>query len=251
MVGYQGEKMSKSLGNLVFPRDLFRDHEPAAVRLALLAHHWRSAWEWDPAELKEAAERLSAWRQACGQPHPLRPGRLPSPTGGPTAGGWGWRAPEPGPGAGGARLPEAVDAALAADLDTPAALAVGDELAERGDGPGVAATAAVLGVELGPARLSGTGYPVRPGAATLPGMRGDKVEVLVDTGNGGVRGFEIVATRSGRRVEVTTSRTMVEVAEVTRTGQPVRTARFLSSRVVAIVEHPYDDGRPAAAGSSA
>ena len=70
-------------------------------------------------------------------------------------------------------------------------------------------------------------------------MRGDRVEVLVDTGNG-VRGFEVAATRSGRRVEVTTSRTMVEVAEVTRTGQPVRTARFLSSRVVAIVEHPYD-----------
>ncbi|HKP99653.1 MAG TPA: hypothetical protein VJ735_04925 [Actinomycetes bacterium] len=82
-------------------------------------------------------------------------------------------------------------------------------------------------------------------------MRGDKVEVLVDTGNGSVRGFEIVATRSGRRVEVTTSRTMVEVAEVTRTGQPVRTARFLSSRVVAIVEHPYDDGRPAAARPTA
>jgi hypothetical protein len=82
-------------------------------------------------------------------------------------------------------------------------------------------------------------------------MRGDKVEVLVDTGNGSVRGFDIVATRSGRRVEVTTSRTMVEVAEVTRTGQPVRTARFLSSRVVAIVEHPADDGRPAAARSPA
>jgi hypothetical protein len=82
-------------------------------------------------------------------------------------------------------------------------------------------------------------------------MRGDKVEVLVDTGNGSVRGFEIVATRSGRRVEVTTSRTMVEVAEVTRTGQPVRTARFLSSRVVAIVEHPYDDARPAASRPSA
>ena len=44
-----------------------------------------------------------------------------------------------------------VDAALANDLDTPAALGVGDGLAERGDGPGVAATAAVLGVELGPA----------------------------------------------------------------------------------------------------
>jgi hypothetical protein len=79
-------------------------------------------------------------------------------------------------------------------------------------------------------------------------MRGDKVEVLVDTGNGGVRGFEIVATRSGRRVEVSTLRNMVEVAEVTRTGQPVRTARFLSSRVVAIVEHPYDGSRPAPAG---
>jgi hypothetical protein len=73
-------------------------------------------------------------------------------------------------------------------------------------------------------------------------MRGDWVEVLVDTGNG-VRSFEIAATRDGRRVEVTTSRTMVEVAEVTRTGQTVRTARFLSGRVVAIVEHPATDGR--------
>ena len=74
-------------------------------------------------------------------------------------------------------------------------------------------------------------------------MRGDKVEVLVDTGNG-VRGFEIAATRDGRRVEVTTSRSMVEVVEVTRTGQPVRSARFLATRVVAIVEHPAADGRP-------
>ena len=73
-------------------------------------------------------------------------------------------------------------------------------------------------------------------------MRGDWVEVLVDTGNG-VRSFEIAATRDGRRVEVTTSRSMVEVTEVTRTGQTVRTARFLSGRVVAIVEHPATDGR--------
>ena len=57
---------------------------------------------------------------------------------------------QPGGGAD-ARLPEAVEAALAADLDAPAALVAADELAERGDGPGVAATAAVLGVELGPA----------------------------------------------------------------------------------------------------
>jgi L-cysteine:1D-myo-inositol 2-amino-2-deoxy-alpha-D-glucopyranoside ligase len=66
MVRHEGEKMSKSLGNLVFPLDLFRDHPPAAVRLALLAHHWRSAWEFDPDELKQAGERLDAWRRAAG-----------------------------------------------------------------------------------------------------------------------------------------------------------------------------------------
>jgi L-cysteine:1D-myo-inositol 2-amino-2-deoxy-alpha-D-glucopyranoside ligase len=144
MVRYQGEKMSKSLGNLVFPRELFRDHEPAAIRLALLAHHWRSEWEWDPAELKEAAERLSAWRQACGQlPAPGSAVGYAPPPGDPAPG-------RVGGGRAGALLPEEVDAALAADLDTPAALGVGDELAERGDGDGVAATAGVLGVELGP-----------------------------------------------------------------------------------------------------
>jgi hypothetical protein len=83
-------------------------------------------------------------------------------------------------------------------------------------------------------------------------MRGDKVEILVDTGNGGVRSFEITATKSGRRVEVSTVRNMVEVAEVTRTGQPVRSARFLASRVVAIVEHPAaDGGRPGTTATSA
>jgi hypothetical protein len=68
-------------------------------------------------------------------------------------------------------------------------------------------------------------------------MRGDRVEVTVDIG-AGVQVFEIVATRAGRRVEVTTSRTLVEVTEVTRSGTPVRTARFMASRVVALVEHP-------------
>jgi hypothetical protein len=78
-------------------------------------------------------------------------------------------------------------------------------------------------------------------------MRGDRVEVLVDTGHE-VRGFDIVATRDGRRVEVNTRRNLIEVVEVTRTGQPVRTARFLATRVVAIVEHPALDSaraRPA------
>ena len=68
-------------------------------------------------------------------------------------------------------------------------------------------------------------------------MRGDRVEVLVDVGDG-VRGFDIVATKAGRRVEVSTSRGTVEVSEVTRTGQTVRSGRFMQTRVVAIVEHP-------------
>ena len=73
-------------------------------------------------------------------------------------------------------------------------------------------------------------------------MRGDRVEVLVDVGDG-VRQFDIVATRAGRRIEVSTGRGMIEVVEVTRSGRPVRTARFLSARVVAIVEHPAADAQ--------
>jgi hypothetical protein len=70
-------------------------------------------------------------------------------------------------------------------------------------------------------------------------MKGDWVEVLVDVG-GGVQRFEIAATRAGRSVEVSTVRGTVEVTEVTRSGQPVRSARFMTTRVVAIVEHPVD-----------
>jgi hypothetical protein len=71
-------------------------------------------------------------------------------------------------------------------------------------------------------------------------MKGDRVEVVVDTGHG-TQTFEIVATRAGRRLEVTTGRGVVEVAEVTRTGRPVRSGRFMASRVVALVEHPALD----------
>ncbi len=71
-------------------------------------------------------------------------------------------------------------------------------------------------------------------------MKGDSVEVLVDVGEG-VQRFEVVASRAGRRVEVSSNRGQYEVTEVTRTGTPVRTARFLASRVVAIVEHPAED----------
>jgi hypothetical protein len=68
-------------------------------------------------------------------------------------------------------------------------------------------------------------------------VKGDRVEVTVDTG-GGVQRFEIEATRSGRRVEVSTARGIVEVAEVTRTGRVIRSGRFMATRVIAVVEHP-------------
>ncbi|HEX4821411.1 MAG TPA: hypothetical protein VFV00_14500 [Acidimicrobiales bacterium] len=80
-------------------------------------------------------------------------------------------------------------------------------------------------------------------------MRGDRVEIVVDVGDG-VRNFDIVATKAGRRVEVNVGRTTVEVVEVTRTGNPVRTARFLASRVVAIVEHPMDVDPDAASATN-
>ena len=76
-------------------------------------------------------------------------------------------------------------------------------------------------------------------------MKGDRVEVVVDTG-GAVQTFEIVASRAGRRIEVTTARGVVEVTEVTRGGTPVRTGRFMASRLIALVEHPArerDDAR--------
>ena len=73
-------------------------------------------------------------------------------------------------------------------------------------------------------------------------MRGDRVEVVVDVGDG-TRTFEIEASKAGRRVETATVRGVVEVTEVTRNGTPVRTARFMASRVVAIVEHPLADGQ--------
>ena len=68
-------------------------------------------------------------------------------------------------------------------------------------------------------------------------MKGDRVEVLVDTGNG-AQSFEIAATKAGRRIEVSTSRSVVEVNEVTRTGRVIRTGRFMAERVIALVEHP-------------
>jgi hypothetical protein len=71
-------------------------------------------------------------------------------------------------------------------------------------------------------------------------VRGDRVEILVDVGTG-IERFEISAARAGRRVEIANVRGTVEVTEVTRSGTPVRTARFMAARVVAVVEHPAQD----------
>lgn len=70
-------------------------------------------------------------------------------------------------------------------------------------------------------------------------MKGDRVEIVIDTGDG-AKTYEVSATRAGRRVDVSTVRGVVEVTEVTRTGTAVRTARFMASRVIALVEHPAD-----------
>jgi L-cysteine:1D-myo-inositol 2-amino-2-deoxy-alpha-D-glucopyranoside ligase len=125
MIGLSGEKMSKSKGNLVFVSRLRGDGvDPMAVRLGLLTGHYRADRDWTDDVLKAGQERLSRWRTAAAA----------------------------GSGPSGEGLLAAVREALSDDLDTPAALAAGDELAERGDGPGVAATAAVLGVDLSPGR---------------------------------------------------------------------------------------------------
>ncbi|MGQ0846797.1 MAG: cysteine--1-D-myo-inosityl 2-amino-2-deoxy-alpha-D-glucopyranoside ligase [Sporichthyaceae bacterium] len=131
MVAYEGQKMSKSLGNLVFVSKLRAEGaDPGAIRLALLAHHYASDWEWTPADLERGIERLAAWRAAVSRPD--------------------------GPAADGTLA--AVRAALAEDLDAPAALAAIDEwaaLARTGEGsdpgaPGVVSRLvdALLGVAL-------------------------------------------------------------------------------------------------------
>ncbi|MEU3599701.1 cysteine--1-D-myo-inosityl 2-amino-2-deoxy-alpha-D-glucopyranoside ligase [Streptomyces sp. NPDC006798] len=104
MVALDGEKMSKSRGNLVFVSALRRaGTDPAAIRLALLAHHYRADWEWTDAELTAAEERLARWRAAVSRPD------------GPAAD----------------ELLEQIRTALADDLDTPAALAAVDRWADR------------------------------------------------------------------------------------------------------------------------
>ena len=131
MVAYEGEKMSKSLGNLVLVSRLVADGvEPAAIRLAILAHHYATDWEFTHDLLDEAGDRLRRWRTAL------------SGNGGPDAG----------------PTLAAMRAALARDLDAPAALRAVDEWATAAltlggsveGAPGVLARAidALLGVRI-------------------------------------------------------------------------------------------------------
>ena len=71
-------------------------------------------------------------------------------------------------------------------------------------------------------------------------MKGDRVEIVIDAGEG-ARTYEVTATKAGRRVDIANRRGVVEVSEVTRSGTPVRTARFMASRILALVEHPAAD----------
>jgi L-cysteine:1D-myo-inositol 2-amino-2-deoxy-alpha-D-glucopyranoside ligase len=131
MIGLDGEKMSKSKGNLVFVSRLRADHvDPMAVRLALLADHYRTDRQWTDDVLKTGQQRLARWREAAVAPS----------------------------GPSGDDLLARVRATLADDLDTPATLALVDDWAEAtlsGEGADTAAPAlmartvdALLGIRL-------------------------------------------------------------------------------------------------------
>jgi len=69
MVAYQGEKMSKSLGNLVLVSGMREAGvDPRALRLALLAHHYRADWEWFDSSIDDAASQLGEWGRVLGAP---------------------------------------------------------------------------------------------------------------------------------------------------------------------------------------
>lgn len=133
MVGLYGEKMSKSKGNLVLVSKLRQQGEdPAAIRLVLLDHHYRTPWEWTDAALEQGRARLVAWREADA--------RTSNSVGEHTLGDG---------------LLHTVRTHLAADLDTPAALAAVDawiascaDPAALGGAPLAAIVDTLLGIKL-------------------------------------------------------------------------------------------------------
>ena len=159
MVGYDGAKMSKSLGNLVFVSDLCKDSPPAAVRLALMAHHYRDDWEWHDGDIAEAETLLDTLNEAVRR------------RGGSSAASGRTGRDGSGPGAGdragdGATDPAAyarrVREALDDDLDAPRARALLAEMADAvlagrldDSAPGVLAElCALCGIALEPDQSS-------------------------------------------------------------------------------------------------
>ncbi len=127
MVAYQGEKMSKSLGNLVKVSELVAGRvDPRAIRLALLSHRYRSDWEWFDGDIDAATGHLAAWQEWAAR---AIPGDTVTP------------------------LLQEVRDALADDLDTPRAIALVDAAARSGQAPSsvdVDAVDALLGITLRP-----------------------------------------------------------------------------------------------------
>ena len=124
MVSYHGEKMSKSLGNLVFVSGLLAGGaDPMAIRMALLAHRYRSDWEWTDAVLGDARARLGRWRAALARAEAALPDPYPAAPPAPP-----FEPPGPYSPAAGMVL-AGVRARLRDDLDAPGALAVVDRWA--------------------------------------------------------------------------------------------------------------------------
>jgi L-cysteine:1D-myo-inositol 2-amino-2-deoxy-alpha-D-glucopyranoside ligase len=121
LISMDGEKMSKSLGNLVFVDDLRTRHDPRAIRLAIVEHHYRVPWEWDDDLMPRNDARLASWSASIGSDRGPR-------------------------GASDPELLDRVRSHLDDDLDTPGAFEAIDDAARRGTS--VADAAALLGVDL-------------------------------------------------------------------------------------------------------
>ncbi len=114
MVSMDGHKMSKSRGNLVFVDKLRTQHDPMAIRLGLIEHHYRTEWEWDDGLMARNEDRLASWRRSADKSDDA--------------------------------LLRDVRAALDDDLDSPRAVALIDDAAARG--VGVLGAAELLGVQM-------------------------------------------------------------------------------------------------------